>query len=536
LNSYKTIQALSLEVYEKLGKPINVRVVRAMLESMSIRDIDAKQEYEAEDLNGLSSTIFAQITSRQFLDENYKEEKLDKQFKSELTSVNDYLKLKTKYFLKYYPTGLFHGMPVYLQIATIIIFGYSLWTFSGFNSLQSTAVVLGVVFGLVCTGGFIQVIGRQLSHYCYCSDFKRAKESIVNVFRDAIIFMAIVTVGTLSVNFFANLYPYRFLGVLFAYGYSFGILLLFIAVFHPLKQRVLISIAFLMGLGVALLLHLYTDLNIYATHWIGIWTSIMIMLVYLVVYFRYKLRHAQAVSSATSKLSTLVFKNYRYFLYGMAFFIFIFTDRIMAWSTASDGNALPYIIYYEKNYEIGMDIAILIFFLLAGVLEYGIASFSTLNDQFQKLFSYDRIADFNKSMLKLYKEHVAILLISGLVITYVLYHVIWVNTGYEKAFNEGLDFVSIKVSILGGIGYILVAWGMLNSTYLFTLNKPTKPLNAILIALLVNAFVGALASRLISYEYSVIGFLAGSLVYMLITLKYTLKFFKDLDYYYYAAY
>jgi hypothetical protein len=56
--------------------------------------------------------------------------------------------------------------------------------------------------------------------------------------------MAIVTVGTLSVNFFANLYPYRFLGVLFAYGYSFGILLLFIAVFHPLKQRVLISIAF----------------------------------------------------------------------------------------------------------------------------------------------------------------------------------------------------------------------------------------------------------------------------------------------------
>jgi hypothetical protein len=152
LNSYKTIQALSLEVYEKLGRPINVRVVRAMLESMSIRDIDAKQEYEAEDLNGLSSTIFAQITSRQFLDENYKEEKLDKQFKSELTSVNDYLKLKTKYFLKYYPTGLFHGMPVYLQIATIIIFGYSLWTFSGFNSLQSTAVVLGVVLGL-----FVQV-------------------------------------------------------------------------------------------------------------------------------------------------------------------------------------------------------------------------------------------------------------------------------------------------------------------------------------------------------------------------------------------
>jgi hypothetical protein len=33
----------------------------------------------------------------------------------------------------------------------------------GFNEIQSTAVVLGVVVGLVSTGGFVQVIGRQAS-------------------------------------------------------------------------------------------------------------------------------------------------------------------------------------------------------------------------------------------------------------------------------------------------------------------------------------------------------------------------------------
>lgn len=119
---------------------------------------------------------------------------------------------------------------------------------------------------------------------------------------------------------------------------------------------------------------------------------------------------------------------------------------------------------------------------------------------------------------------------------FILYLIIWERLGYERAFDEGLNYISVKVSIIGGLGYILVAWGMLNSLYLFTLNKPAKPLNAILVAWLVNVFVGLIASRLISYEYSVVGFAVGSAVYMIMTLRSTLRFFKNLDYFYYAAY
>ena len=118
----------------------------------------------------------------------------------------------------------------------------------------------------------------------------------------------------------------------------------------------------------------------------------------------------------------------------------------------------------------------------------------------------------------------------------LLYTVIWVWFGYEKAFDETLSPISIKVSILGGLGYILLAWGMLNSLYLFTLNKPTKPLKAIMIASVVNLMVGLFMSRLISYEYSVVGMLIGSTTFMLLTLKSVTEFFKNLDYYYYAAY
>lgn len=530
------IEDLVASVYEQLGKPVNERVVRAMLESMSIRNEDAIQDYQVKGLAELTTIVFSQLTNKDFLAEHPIEVKVNDQFRSDLTSASDYLKLKTKYFFYYYPTGLFHGMPVFLQIATIVLFGYSMWTYSGFNQLQSTAVVTGVIYGLIGTGGFVQVIGRQLSHYWFCNDFQMARLNTIRVFRDALMFMGILAVGLLAINFFADFYPFRFLYLVFAYSYSIGILILFAAVFHPLKQRKIISIAFVLGLMISLILHLYTDLKTYYTHWIGIWSAIILMFVYLIYFFRKKLKSVKSFSKATSKAPTLVYRNYRYFLYGFVFFIFIFTDRFMAWSTSTTGDALPYIVYYEKNYEVGMDIAILIFFLLAGVLEYGIASFSTLSDQLQKLTNYAEAKLFNKKMLRLYKEHVALLLISGALMTYMLYRVIWVNTGYERAFDEGLDFVSIEVSIIGGIGYIFVAWGMLNSLYLFTLSKPAKPLNAILVALVVNVVIGLAASRIIAYEYSVLGFLAGSFVYMLMTLRATIRFFRDLDYYYYAAY
>ena len=39
--------------------------------------------------------------------------------------VSDYLQVKAKLFAKHYPLGILHLLPVFLQIATIILFGYS---------------------------------------------------------------------------------------------------------------------------------------------------------------------------------------------------------------------------------------------------------------------------------------------------------------------------------------------------------------------------------------------------------------------------
>jgi O-antigen/teichoic acid export membrane protein len=92
------------------------------------------------------------------------------------------------------------------------------------------------------------------------------------------------------------------------------------------------------------------------------------------------------------------------------------------------------------------------------------------------------------------------------------------------------------VASFGCIGYLFLAWGMMNSLYLFTLGRPTEPLKAIIIATVVNIITGFVFSRFVGYEYSVIGMVMGSLVFMLLTLKANISFFKNLDYNYYSAY
>ena len=219
----------------------------------------------------------------------------------------------------------------------------------------------------------------------------------------------------------------------------------------------------------------------------------------------------------------------------MFLYLFIFTDRLLAWSSTKNGQ-LPYIVFFDKNYELGMDIAIIVFLLLSGVLEFGTASFSKFLDIEQKNTSYKSPKLFNRKLKKMYWHHILLLLAVSFSLFILIDSLLYSNWGYRAHFKEELDSISIIVSKIGAVGYVFLAWGMLNTLYLFTLSQPAMPLKAITIALLSNFTIGFYCSRFISYEYSAIGMLFGSVVFMVLTLKALLNFLNKLDYYYYAAY
>ncbi|WP_430907195.1 hypothetical protein [Maribacter sp. 2-571] len=522
------------QLISKIGNPVSPMVVLAALESFGIREKDVFKDFGFVTLMDLSKHLYQELKNKDPKTLQNDNERAKKRRKEKQLPVSSYLWVKTRLFAQFYPLGIFHLLPIFLQVAAIIIFGYSLWTFIGFNIVQSTAVVAGVILGLIISGGYVQVMGRQASFYWHHREYVKAKMVIDKIIGSGIKGILYTFFALALINFFLSLYPSSFVLITLFYALLIGMLLLVMAPFHTIKKRWAISLAVMLATGIALALHFYTSLNVYVTHWIGIASAILLSKALLEYFFMGK--KARTVSNTTApKQLMVIYQNYPYFFYGMLIYIFVFIDRILAWS-ADMMLTRQFLLLYEKDYEIGMDLAILMFFMLAGVMEYAIAAFSKFMDVYQSNTPFSERNNFNRRFRSMYRGHIAILFITALGTAGLIYLVITQPWGYEAQFGETLNQLSVKVCILGGIGYFFLTWGMLNSLYLFTLNRPKNALNALGIACLVNFGVGFLLSRFVSYEYSVWGMLVGALVFAGLTIKETAHFFKRLDYHYYAAY
>ncbi|WP_010178462.1 hypothetical protein [Aquimarina agarilytica] len=526
-------QKLYLDIKNKIGKPVNVKVVRATIESFGIRNIDTSSDFGFGSIESLAKDIYIKLNITEIDKNNTNNETLDKSI-----AVSGYQWVNAKLFIKHYPLGLFHLIPIFLQIASIIIFRYSLWTYLGFNKIQSTAVVLGVILGLIITGGFVQVIGRQASYHWYQKDFDLTKKVSLDIIKLGIYAIVGIFLIICLINFLVYLYPFEFILTVFVYSLLIGALLLVLAPMHTIKKRGVISVAIILGTFVAILLKIKTDIHIYFTHWIGISLAIVIAVGYFKYYFNNKTTESKKeVALRSPRISSIIYKNYQYFTYGVLLYAFVFLDRILAWSSSNNSNGpLPYILYYDKDYEIGMDIAILSFFLLAGVLEYSIVAFSKFLDVGQKEISFENHQKYNQKIYKMYRKHIGLLLFTSLFIGALIYNIVVKDWGYQSQFGEALSNTSKVVCCIGAISYTLFSIGLLNTLYLFTLNRPSKSLNALAWAFLVNLIIGLLLSRNVSYEYSVLGMFSGAFLFMILTTKENIKFFKKLDYYYYASY
>lgn len=535
-NHFTNIKSLIEKIKDKIGKPVSSEVVEATIESLGIREKDTKVDFGFNSIRELAELVYYELTTDKYYlgAKNEKELEVERS-QAKIIQLKDYFRVKSQIFAQYYSLGIFHLLPVLIQIVAIIIFGYSLWTFTGFNEIQSTAVVLGVVIGLVSTGGFVQVIGKQASFYWNYKDYRMTNKTINYLHKIGMLSIFFVLTTIFLVNFFFHIYPYEVLFVVFAYAFFVGMLLLMLAPLHTIKQRWVITFAIFVGTAVAIFLKEKSSLLIFTTHWIGIAVAIVIVKVFLMIYFRNLTKNKKSISGNKIKVPVLLYHNYQYFFYGIFIYLFIFIDRIMAWSSGINGN-LPFLVYFEKNYELGMDLAILVFLLLAGVLEYSIASFTRFIDIGQKITDHRRPEDFNHQLRKMYWQQIALLFVTSALAFVFIYYIINASWGFEGQFNETLVQLSIKVCVLGGIGYVLLAWGMLNSLYLFTLGQSKKPLKAIIYACLSNIALGFVLSRFVAYEYSVVGMLVGAGLFVTLTIRAILKYFKNLDYYYYAAY
>lgn len=519
------IEQLTFQVQQKVGKPMSINVARAIIESFGIRDIDIAKDYGVESISVLSEIVYDKLLKRNKNEKNSETIELDYSF-----NIKDIW-----IFIKNFSVGLFYVFPIFFQVLCVVVFGYSLWVYSNFNILQSTSVVIGVISSLVLTGGIVMVVSKQISFYWNHKNGSMVFQTTIYLLVLGLKILAIANILFILFAFLFEFFSLEMAALSAVYSILIGFMLLLIAPLYVVKRRVIIAISIIIGSLISLLLKFFTTLYVYLTHWIGILIVSLILIGYLIKYFKKTDSFDIKFGFKDVKNEFILYNNYVYFIYGTLFFLYVFLDRILAWSV-HDKERFLYFIFFDKDYEIGMDIALLTYLLVAGVFEYSITKFAEMLDDLQSKIDIKGIKEYGRFFLIKHYENVSLLFIVSCIAFAIQFFAIYSPSGYDAYFVVKLNNINRMVTIVGSLGYFLFAWAVLNVLYFFTLGQPMIPLKGIIFAYVINLLVGLGFSRYVSYEFSVVGFLCGSLFFMLYTNYHLRKFFKKMDYYYYAAF
>lgn len=530
----ESVSELSREVKDLIGNPVSVWAVAAIIESLGVREIDAQDEFGYSSIFDLAEEIYADL-KEEYRAKSSTETDL---VKDDFTLFGVWKSIKR--FFKYYFQGLFFSLPMISQVAAILIFRYSLWAWLEFNEAQATVVAFGTILAFVITGGFIQVLGRTVSSYTSSDNYYLAFEATKKIIVKGVATVFGMVIFFQLLNMIFPFYPPRMLALGLMYMVLISALLLASAVLYALKCRIAILTIILAGTFLVIFNMDVLNLGIYTSQWFAMLATTALLGIYATFYFKFQIRSKSQnlVQQMLPNPEVRYYINYRYFIYGLSYFLFLFMDRMLAWSAGDIPP--PYIIWFNTPYELGMDWALINLVLSIAVLEYSVHAFSEALIPLQEKVSFRQLKDINTYFKRLYSRNLLLLTAVGAISIFVTYYGVKSLIIFQNDIPELQDFfmniMTEKVFWIASISYLFVNIGLLHSLFFFTLNRPAFAMYSILAGLTVNLLVGYISSRILGLEYATIGLLAGAIVFAIVSGMIAQRFFKRLDYFYYSAY
>jgi hypothetical protein len=425
---------------------------------------------------------------------------------------------------KDYAKGMAFAAPVILCCLTVLFLKVSLWG-GPLSGNQAVAIAIASVSGFVITGGFLQIIGRRGHFYMHSKEWALCFRSCWTA----------VKMGTLAlvlfvgVSFLANSYfqwlPLNLFGWYAAFNICIGLYLLVSGVLYVLKREVLIALGTLVGTGIVTALFFIVHVPILVCQVIGIVGATGTCL--LMALFRFKrLGYRPVESVRLPSLSRLVYLLWPYFAYGTLYYMFLFADRIIAWSALTQNASLSF--EFRGDYETALDVCLFAFVLQVGWVHAGLVRFYGLVNSEQKRLSLSVRDQLRRSILTFYARQMLVFLILFLGSTAAVTCAIYKIHALQSLLN-------LRVALLALAGTPFLAIGLWNAALLIALSRPMLVVAATVWALIVNVCVGYLLSRLFSYDLAILGFDAGACVLAGISAWSCHRLLVNFDYHFFAA-
>lgn len=431
---------------------------------------------------------------------------------------------KKRNWIGTYLHGVAFAVPVLICAISMFFLGYSLWG-GDIDAQVASAVAVGTVSSFLVTGGVVQSMARRCLFFLTTGAAPEAAGACL--YWCAIGLLGLAGVGLAGTILNANFgwMPSDLLLIALAFHGCLGMLWLGCAVLYVLDKSGALGIVTLSGLAAVGVLHRYFGYPLVLTQIAGLLVAIATAAGLSYWFFRKCVGEAKVVYPRLSWARAAYLAG-PYFAYGGLYYLFLFIDRLLAWTADTGTMQLP--LWFRGDYEVPLDIALVGFVLQVGCVHPSLLKFQDQLTELRTQFMVSQAAAFNAAVGREYVRRSSIVLAWGIVAAIPVYLSAWRLGSLQTGTTNIIVICALT-------GYLFLVFGLWNASLLFSLSLPRTVLEAIGAAAIANVGVGYILSRVFSYECAIGGFVIGSFIFALTSTRGLRDRMQRLDYYHLAA-
>lgn len=368
-------------------------------------------------------------------------------------------------------------------------------------------ISVAVMLSLIATGGYVQAIARKGSFFLGMNQVLLARHVGLVLCRGGAITTACFAAGGLVAGEYFDIFGSTTARVVAAFYFvMLSGLWLACAMVSLVSLRWRIPVIYLGAGAVFAVVRTYLGASTLAAHTAALVAAVVLA----VVMVREAFRGSRDRDTRTERLilprtPVLLQSLAPHFIYGIAYFTFLFADRLSAGSALPAVSGLPFGI--APDYKRGMDLAFLVFLIVAGVVECCNVAAMTAWRRDAAVATVGTPSFSNRLNRR------RLVCLSIIVASFVACAMLAAEV------NTRVDFLTPAgnaIFVAGCVGYALLAVGLLDALLLFGVNRPGVVLSALLPALLVNLIGGYAFSHIAGPQYAVAGLVCGSAVFVVL--------------------
>ena len=521
-NQEGSFQQIVEAVLQRCSNPEDRFEVAAIIESMGWNDRMARETYGAEDIFALAGDIWNAAQKQLLVNPVARVEKL---------TPKQYLMRVVRSFLR----GMIFALPMAVSVVAMLTLRFSLWSYMYLSLEQATAISIGTILSFIVVGGFTQAVARRGFLYIVQGHYQMARKTVYFFVRIGYVVSVLTGMGFLLFNTMFSVYPWRMTVILVLFLLVLSGIWLSVTIMYILQKELAFTGLITAGIGLVFILFVLLKINIVVSQLISI-SMVAVASVILVRYYFYRAEKEMetGIAPAMPRQSITLYATLPYFVYGFLYFTFLNVDRLIAWST--NNVFMPYLIWFRGEYELGLDFALLLLIFPMGLVEVVVNEIMANLVADQKNYSATELTAMNKAYTDFFRKRIVLVALFTVLNGVILYLVVrWLSFLPHIEVKVFGNRTTMFVFIIATISYGCVVIGLMNSLILFSLSQPGMVVRSIATALTVDVMVGFVLSRWIDYSFAVLGLLAGSVVFMILSTRWAFRVLNKLDYYLYAA-